>query len=74
MLTKLAHVTVIVRDLIWEALYAPIETPGGEMQLSSFLGHARNSIPQPSNSISDFRGVLRIVSAFNKLFDAIEAQ
>src|ERR1700716_1258209 len=50
------------------------ETARGEKWLPSFLGHACNSIPQPSNSVSDFRGVLRIVSTFNKLFDAIEAQ
>src|SRR5205807_619380 len=50
------------------------ETTGGEIQLPSFFGHTCNSIPQPSNSISDFGGVLRIVSVFNKLFDAIEAQ
>src|SRR6266446_4281684 len=41
------------------------ETTGGKMQLPSVLCHACNSIPQLSNSIPDFRGVLRIVSAFN---------
>jgi hypothetical protein len=46
----------------------------GEVQPPSFFYHARNSIRQPSNSIPDFRGVLRIVSAFNELLDAIEAQ
>src|ERR1700719_243864 len=50
------------------------ETTGSEIQLPPFLCHACNSIPQPSNSISDFRSVLRIVSVFNKLFYAIEAQ
>ena len=50
------------------------ETTRGEIQLPSFLNHACNSIPQLSNSIPDFRSVLRIVGAFNKLFDAIEAQ
>jgi hypothetical protein len=50
------------------------ETAGYEKQLPAFLGHACNSIPQPSNSISDSRGVLRIVNTFNKLLDAIEAQ
>ena len=50
------------------------ETTWSEIQLPSLLGHACNSSPQPSNSISDFRGVLRIVSVLNKLFDAIEAQ
>jgi len=50
------------------------ETTRGEVELPSFLGHARDSIPQPGNSIADLRGVLRIVSAFNKLLDAIEAQ
>jgi hypothetical protein len=50
------------------------KTTGGEIQPLSFLGRACNSIPQPSNSISDFRGVLRIVSTFNELFDPIEAQ
>jgi len=50
------------------------ETTRGEMQLSSFLCHAYNSIPQPGNSIADFRGMLRIAIAVNKLLDAIEAQ
>ena len=50
------------------------ETTRGEMQLPSFLYHTCNSIPQLSSSIPDFRSVLRIVGAFNKLFDAIEAQ
>jgi len=50
------------------------ETTGGEMQLPSLLCYACNSIPQPGDSIPDLRSVLRIVSAFNKLLDAIEAQ
>ena len=50
------------------------EATRGEIQPTSFLCHACKSISQPSDSISDFRGVLRIASAVNKLFDAIEAQ
>src|SRR5262245_12589373 len=50
------------------------ETAGNEMQPPSFLCHACNSLPQPSDSVADFRSVLRIVSRFDELFDAIEAQ
>src|SRR4029077_6660257 len=50
------------------------ETTGDEMQPSSFLCHACTSIPQPCDSIADFRSVLRVMRRFDELFDAIEAQ
>src|SRR6266705_4982574 len=44
------------------------QAAGREIQLPSFLCYARNSIPQPSNSIPDLLSGLRIVRACNKIF------